>query len=156
MLCSIMEFVRNPDEIVNVDNDKQCAPPAGALRVGLSKVERKTVEALISGSTGATGDFVAQRATAFSVDDDGQVRRRSLSKAAAVQEALMAQLSALLAAAVGRGDADAVKLLDRALSGSTKRFTLLIDELRAEVSGGRRAVVQVGVVANNVNISRQG
>jgi hypothetical protein len=78
-----------------------------------------------------------------------------VSKAAAVQEALASQLSALLATAVARRDADAVKLLDRALSGSTKRFALLLEELRAEVSGGRRAVVQVGVVATNVNISGQ-
>lgn len=150
-----MELVRNAGDVVDQEADEARGPSERAFRLGLTATERRSVEEMVSGGSGATGDFVALRATALSVDNDGQVRRRSLSKAAAVQEALMAQLSALLAAAVIRRDAEAAKLLDRALSGSTKRFTLLIDELRAEISGGRRAVVQVGVVANNVSISEQ-
>ncbi len=100
----------------------------------------------MSGSRGETADFVAQRAAALAADQDGSVRRRSLAKMLAIQEALSAQLSCLLAAAVARRDEPVVKLLDRALTGATARLRMLTEELRAEMTGGRRALVRVGVV----------
>ena len=115
-------------------------------------MERRAVEELVTGANGETAAFVAERAAALDADPDGSVRRRSLAKMLAIQEALSAQLTCLLAAAVARRDDAAVKLLDRALSGATSRFRLLTEELRAEMTGGRRAVVQVGI-AQNVNVT---
>jgi hypothetical protein len=96
--------------------------------------------------------FVAQRAAALATDEDGSVRRRSLAKMLAIQEALSSQLTALLSAAVARRDADAVKLLDKAVTGAVSRFRLLTEELRAEAVGGRRAVIQVGI-AQSVTVT---
>lgn len=67
----------------------------------------------------------------------------------------MAQLNFLLVSSVARKDADATKLLDRALNGATSRFALLVAELRADHASGRRTVVQVGI-ANNVNVNGGG
>lgn len=106
----------------------------------------------MTGARGETAAFVAERAAALAAEPDGAVRKRSLAKMLAIQEALSAQLTALLAAAVARRDEAAVKLLDRALNGAVSRFRMLTEELRAEMSGGRRAVVQVGI-AQNVNVT---
>ena len=68
----------------------------------------------------------------------------------------MSQFSTLLADAVARRDADATKLLDRALNGATTRFTLLLNQLQSDFSGGKKAAVQVGVVANTVHVNGGG
>ena len=54
---------------------------------------------------------------------------------------------------MARRDNDAVKMLDRALSGSTQRMQLLAAELRADFAGNKKTPVQIGVIANNVNIT---
>lgn len=103
----------------------------------------------MTGSRGITADFVAQRAAALATDEDGSVRRRSLARMLAIQETLSSQLTCLLAAAVARRDADAVKLLDKAVTDCVARFR---QELRAEAVGGRRSVIQVGI-AQNVTVT---
>lgn len=128
---------------------------SGVPGLRLTQVERRAVEELVSGQPGITADFVAQRAAAFAGDPSGETRRRSLSKAAAIQEALMAQLTTLLAAAVARRDGEAAKLLDRCLNGATTRFKLLIEELRADF-GGKKVTVQVGIVGSTVHLNAGG
>ena len=140
------------DETVGEPPQPRLVPTRPAL--GLTEVERRSVEEMVTGLPyGETAAFVAQRAAALASDTDGSVRRRSLSKALAIQEALMAQLSTLLAAAVANRDSSAVSLLDRALNGATARFRLLSDELRADYAGNKKANVQVQVVAGTVNVN---
>lgn len=147
-----MEVVRHRDAGGQPEHAEPRALDLREARLGLTAVERRAVEELVTGARGETADFVAQRAAALAADEDGSVRRRSLAKALTLQESLSAQLTCLLAAAVSRRDEPAVKLLDRALNGAVSRFRMLTEELRAEMTGGRRAVVQVGI-AQNVNIT---
>lgn len=149
-----MELVRKPDAVDELEHDEPRALELREARLGLTAVERRAVEELVTGASGETAAFVAERAAAFATDADGAVRRRSLAKMLAVQEALSSQLTALLAAAVGRRDEPAVKLLDRALNGAVSRSTKLTEELRAEMIGGRQALVQVGV-AQHVTITEE-
>lgn len=149
---SAPELVQNPDAGDEPEHADVRALDLRHARLGLTAVERKAVQELVPGASRETAAFVAERAAALATDEDGSVRRRSLAKALALQEALSAQLTAVLAAAVSRRDEPAVKLVDRALTGATSRFRLLTEELRAEMTGGRRAVVQVGI-AQNVNIT---
>lgn len=149
-----MELVRNPDAVDESAHDGPRALELREAQLGLTAVERRAVEELVTGASGETAAFVAQRAAALAGDESAAVRRRSLAKMLAVQEALSSQLTALLAAAVARRDEPAVKLLDRALTGAVSRFTKLTEELRAEQTGGRRALVQVGV-AQHVTITEE-
>ena len=131
-------------------------PDLSNARLGLTAVERLAVEQLVSGAPGETADFVATRANALADDPEGACRRRTLAKALAVQDALGAQLTALLARAVAQRDDAAVRLLDRALTGCTNRVRLLAEELRAETLGGRKAVVQVGLAQNVTVLGGEG
>lgn len=142
------------DSLDEPEHDEPRALDLREARLGLTAVERRAVEELVTGANGKTAAFVAQRAAALAGDESSAVRRRSLAKALALQESLSAQLTALLAAAVARRDEAAVKLLDRALTGAVNRFTKLTEELRAEMTGGRRALVQVGV-AQQVTIAEE-
>jgi hypothetical protein len=151
-----MEIVRHPAAVDVVDDraielDAHAVANAPGLR--LTDVEKRSVEELVTGLPGTTAAFVSQRAAAFAADVSGEVRRRSLAKALAVQEAVTAQLNTLLVGAVAHRDFEAVKMLDRAVSGSTTRMKLLADELRADFAGGRKPTMQVGVVATNVHVS---
>ena len=146
------ELVRNADGVVEPERRGPSALNLSEARLGLTAVERQAVGELVTVSRGITADFVAQRAAALATDADGSVRRRSLAKMLAIQETLSSQLTALLAASVARRDADAVKLLDKAVTGAISRFRLLTEELRAEAVGGRRAVIQVGI-AQNVTVT---
>ena len=148
------ELVRNADGADQLERREPCTLSVREARLGLTSTERKAVEELLTGSRRETADFVAQRAAALATDENGSVRRRSLAKMLAIQETLSSQLTYLLAAAVARRDDVAVKLLDRALNGAVSRFTKLTEELRAEMTGGRRALVQVGV-AQQVNITEK-
>lgn len=149
-----LEVVRHAAHSDEPELDAPRALELREARLGLTAVERRAVEELVTGASGETAAFVASRAAALAGDESAAVRRRSLAKMLAVQEALSSQLTALLAAAVGRKDEPAVKLLDRALNGAVSRFTKLTEELRAEMTGGRRALVQVGV-AQHVTISEE-
>ena len=148
-----MELVRK-EANVEPEHDEPRAHDVRDARLGLTAVERRAVEELVTGASGEMAAFVAVRAAALASDESAAVRRRSLAKMLAVQEALSSQLTALLAAAVARRDDAAVKLLDRALTGAVNRFTRLTEELRAEMTGGRRALVQVGV-AQHVTITEE-
>lgn len=148
------ELVRNHDAVDEPEHDDSGALDLREARLGLTPIERRAVEELVTGSHGETADFVALRAAALAGDESAAVRRRSLAKMLAVQEALSSQLTALLAAAVAQRDDTAVKLLDRALTGAVNRFTKLSEELRAEQTGGRRALVQVGI-AQNVTVTEE-
>lgn len=148
-----MELVRK-EANVEPEHDEPRALDVRDARLGLTAVERRAVEELVTGASGEMAAFVAVRAAALASDESAAVRRRSLAKMLAVQEALSSQLTALLAAAVARRDDAAVKLLDRALTGAVNRFTRLTEELRAEMTGGRRALVQVGV-AQHVTITEE-
>jgi hypothetical protein len=153
-----MELLRNAGvDLADTDDfpELDAHAVANAPALGLSECERRSVEELVSGRPGATARFVSERAAALAVDTAGDVRRRSLARAIAVQEAVLSQLNLLLVSSVARKDADATKLLDRALNGATSRFALLVAELRADHSSGKRTLVQVGV-ANNVTVSGGG
>ncbi len=106
---------------------------------------------LVSEGGDAVVLHVQHRAAALagdSVDGTGgpHVRRRSLAKAVAIAEAQLVQLHALLAIAVAKKDPAAVAVVDRALTGSAKRFAILMDALRADEQRHQRPVVVVGAV----------
>ncbi len=114
--------------------------------MALSAAEKSSVVQLVRGGEEAVVEHVRQRATALS-SGDGGVRRRSLARAAAVQEALVQELSALLGSAIARRD-PAVGMLDRALTSATARYRSLLDQLRSESAPGRRGMVMAkGTVA---------
>lgn len=96
-------------------------------------------------------DHVRARAGAFASAEGDGVRLRSLARSAALAEVQMGQLSALLSATLAQRDELGAKLLDKLLTSATKRFTLLMDELRAERQGGRRSVLVVGA-AQHVHV----
>ncbi len=154
-----MEIIRHPAGPPVPEEDDPVATPVDARAVStvpglrLTAVEKLAVESLVKGRPGETASFVSSRAAALAADELGEVRRRSLAKAFSLQEAVTAQLTALLVEAVARRDNDAVKMLDRALSGSTQRMQLLAAELRADFAGNKKTPVQIGVIANNVNIT---
>lgn len=113
----------------------------------LTDPERRAVTAMTTGDAGHLVGHVEERAAMLATGDP-DVRRRCLAKAAAVQEALAQQLSALLAASVARRDDRAVALLDRALTSATARYRSLMDQLRIESVASRRvSVLAKGLVA---------
>ncbi len=132
--------------------------PAPAL--ALSATEELAVRELVSDGADDVVLHVQQRAAALAGDAaDGTgalaVRRRSLTRAVAIAEAQLAQLHVLLAVAVAKKDSAAVAAVDRALTGATKRFAILMDALRADEQRHQRPVVVVGA-ANAVNIGGGG
>jgi hypothetical protein len=54
-------------------------------------------------------------------------------------------------ATLAQRDELGANLLDKLLTSASKRFTLLMDELRAESQGGRRSVLVVGA-AQHVHV----
>ena len=129
------------------------APRAAPLPI-LTEPEELAVIGLVSHGADEAIAFVRQRAAALAGDTvtgTAGVRRRSLAKAAAIVEAQLSQLHALLATAIAKRDVGAVPLLDRAATGATKRFAILMDALRADEQRGLRPVVVVGA-AGNVNV----
>ena len=155
-----LELLRRTADTIEVADTEpqrlQARPLAGIPGLHLTQVERRAVEELVTGVPGETADFVSQRAAAFAGETSAETRRRSLSKAAAIQECLMSQLTTLLAAAVARRDVEAAKLLDRCLNGATTRFQLVLNQLQSDIAGGKKPTVQVGVVANTVHVSGGG
>jgi hypothetical protein len=113
-------------------------------RVALSEVERRAVAALVAEADANT--VIAQvtsRATALASPGGPAVRRRSISKAVAVLDAQLAQLTLLLGHAVARRDVEAVQLLDRVATGVTKRLCALLEQHRFEETRGLRTAVMV-------------
>jgi hypothetical protein len=91
-------------------------------------------------------NYVAERASEYATGDP-ESRRRALSRAAAVQEAQLQELAALLASAIARRD-PAVPMLDRVLTAATNRYRSLMDQLRIESAPNRRlTVLAKGTVA---------
>jgi len=142
----------NPAEILELVTPDAAALPAPAARVALNETERRAVTALLADDCGAAViAHVVARATALASPDGPAVRRRSISKAVAILEMQLSQLSLLLSEAAARRDGDAVGLLDRAAAGVTKRLCALLQEHRFEETRGLRSAVVVGI-ANNVTV----
>jgi hypothetical protein len=121
------------------------ARPLAAL--SLSQMEEKAATGLVTGDVDAMRQYAQAQASAYA-SGDGDVRRRGLARAAAVQEAQMQVLSASLAAAVARRDERAVVLLDRTLTSATNRYRGLLEQLRIEFAVTRRIVaVANGTIA---------
>jgi len=127
------------------------APPVPCeRRIGLSGVEVRTVNRLLSGS-GADEyvGVVIDRANSFATDDGA--RRRSLARAAGIAEAMLQELNLAFIDAVSRRDFPTVAMLDRVTNSATRRYTHLVEALQAEANGGRRPVLVVGQ-ANTVSL----
>lgn len=115
--------------------------------LALSELERAAVTELATGEVDSVRQYVVNRATAYATGDP-DVRRRALSRGAAVHETQMQEFAALLAAAIARRDFEAVQVLDRMLTSATGRFRALLDQLRIENGTRRRVVVAAkGTVA---------
>jgi hypothetical protein len=125
----------------DVEGHPVAAPPTAPAKVGLSQFERSAVAGLIAGPGEDMIRFTADRAAACATGD-GDVRRRALARAAAVQDALAQELTALLSAAVGRRDTTGAALLDRALNSANVRYLRLLEALRIESVPARRVVVK--------------
>jgi len=115
-------------------------------RIGFTALERLAVTRLL-GNEGLA-EIAEERCTAYFAD--AAARLRSLSRAVAIAESQMAQFALALADAVRRGDPTAARLTERASTAATRRFVLLVDQLRIESQGGRRPVVVVGVAGQVV------
>lgn len=88
----------------------------------------------------ALRQLAADRATAFATGD-AVVRRRALSRAAAVQDVLVQQLSAHLTLTISQHRHDTARMLDRMLNSATARYRSLLDQLRCESFATRRAAI---------------
>lgn len=120
-------------------------PPPDTL--DLSYFERRAVAGLVSKNGDEMETYAAQAAAAYA-SGDAAVRHRALGRAAAVQEALVQETSALLSAAIARVDTRAVRLLDPVLTSATARLRGLLEQLRIESGRSRRiAVLAKGSVA---------
>jgi hypothetical protein len=123
------------------------SPPRTLPALALWELERAAVTQLATGDVESVRQYVVNRASAYA-SGDADVRRRALSRAAAVQEAQMQELSALLARAVVQRDIQGVQLLDRTLTSATNRYRGLLEQLRVEFVATRRvAVVAKGTIA---------
>jgi hypothetical protein len=112
----------------------------------LSCLERRAVTGLVSANADEMENYVAERASEYATGDP-ESRRRALSRAAAVQEAQVQEIAALLASAIARRD-PAVPMLDRVLTAATNRYRCLMDQLRIESAPNRRlTVLAKGTVA---------
>jgi flagellar basal body P-ring protein FlgI len=110
-------------------------------KLALSALERRAVTALVAGENAADLErYVSERASAYATGNS-EVRRRAISRALAVQDALVQQLSALLAGATAVRDDKLITTLDRALNSATARYRSLIDQLRIESSTTRRVLI---------------
>jgi hypothetical protein len=116
------------------------AEPRRTGSLDLSFFERRAVTGLISENGEEMEEYVAERAAGYA-SGDGGVRRRSLARAAAVQEALVQELTALLSAVIARRDDRAAMLLDKALNSATNRYRVLLEQLRTESVPTRRVTV---------------
>ena len=142
----------SPTELLQLVPPIEPAPPAVPSRVALTETEQRAVVSMVGRDCGAAViEHVVSRATALASADGPAVRRRSISKAIAILDAQLAQLSLLMSEAVARRDFDAVAVLDRAATGVTKRLCGLLQEHRFEETRGIRSAVVVGI-ANNVTV----
>ena len=117
-------------------------------QLALSALERRAVTALVATENAADLErYVSERASAYATGSS-EVRRRALSRAAAVQDVLVQQLAALVAGATSMRDEKLIATLDRALNSATARYRSLLDQLRIESAGTRRIhVMAKGAVA---------
>lgn len=122
-------------------NDSIAPAAQPAPRPGLNDFERRAVTGLVTGPGEDMVRYTADRAAAYA-SGDADVRRRALARAAAVQDVLGQELTALLSAAVARRDAQGVALLDRALNSANLRHRRLLEALRAESAPTRRVVMK--------------
>jgi hypothetical protein len=129
-----LAIVRDAD-----DSIAPAAPPAPKL--GLHHFERRAVTGLVAGPGEDMVRYTADRAAVYATGD-ADVRRRALARAAAVQDALAQELTALLAAAVARRDTQGALLLDRAVNSANLRYLRLLEALRVESAPTRRVVMK--------------
>lgn len=109
--------------------------------LGLSYFERRAVTGLVARPGEEMERETAVRAAGYATGDP-DVRRRALARAAAVQDGLAQELTALLAAAVRRRDAEGAQLLDRTLNSANLRYLRLLDALRVESAPSRRVLMK--------------
>jgi hypothetical protein len=146
-----VESIPIPSNVRELPTRQNACAEAPVPRLALSPIEAFSVTQLLANGEEAVLEHVRARAGAFASADGDGVRLRSLARATAIAEAQMAQLSALLSATLGQRDETTAKLLDKFLTSTTRRFTMLMDELRAERQGGRRSVLVVGA-AQHVHV----
>lgn len=135
-----MPFTTTPAGLALVERepDSLVGKTQTVRKVALTGAERAAATGLVSGE--AAFRHVQDRATAFATGD-AAVRRRSLSRASAVQEQQVADLAALLASAISRRDLELAKTLDRALTSATHRYRALMEQLRIESGVSRRVTM---------------
>jgi hypothetical protein len=127
------------------DDIAPAAPPSPLL--GLHQFERRAVTGLVAGPAQDIARYTAERATAYA-SGDADVRRRALARAAAVQDVVAQELTALLSAALARRDTAGAAILDRALNSTNARFLRLLEALRIESAPTRRVVMKAtGAIA---------
>lgn len=129
-----LAIVRDTNEAI-----APAAPPP--QRLALNQFERRAVTGLVEGPAEDMVRYTAERATAYGTGD-ADVRRRALARAAAVQDVLAQELTALLSAVLARRDTAAAAILDRALNSANARFLRLLEALRVESAPTRRVVMR--------------
>lgn len=117
------------------------ASSGSSMPLEMSFFERRAVTGLVSANGDEMERYVAVRASAYA-SGSADARRRALARAAAVQDVLVQELTALLSAAIARRDEPAVPLLDRSLNSATTRYRALLDQLRTECAPTRRVVMR--------------
>jgi hypothetical protein len=152
----------NPAEIIEAVSNVKAFPvkqraPADEPVEGLAftEFERRAVTGLVNGGEARVLEHAKARAAAFTRPDGAQVRIRSLARAVAVAETQMNEFNALLVKVLMNRDFAAAKLVNVCARDATRRFVTLMDELRVESQGGRRAVLVVGAAAQ-VNVTAAG
>lgn len=147
----------NPAEIIEAVSNvtplpvRSHAPVEQPLQgLAFSELERAAMTGLVNGGEAQVLEHAKARAAAFTGADGAKVRMRSLARAVAVAETQMNELNALLLKVLMNRDFTAAKAVSACARDATRRFVTLMDELRVESQGGRRAVLVVGAAQVNV------
>lgn len=119
-------------------------------RLAFTELERAAMTGVVNGGEAQVLEHAKVRAAAFTSADGAQVRLRSLARAVTVAETQMNEFNALLLKVLMNRDFAAAKAVNACARDATRRFVSLMDELRVESQGGRRAVLVVGAAQVNV------
>lgn len=140
-LCFVVPPPIPPD---NVHALAQSDDAYAAPRLGLSSLDKLSLEALVAGDVAGVAELARGLAEALAGPDQDQVRLRTLARAIAIARTQQSLLEAMLIERLAKRDAGGVELVDRVLRGLVGRLVKLTDAHRLESSQQRRVAVHVG------------
>lgn len=141
-----------PSSVENVlalqrPDDPQVTPS----RLGLSWLDRLSLERMVKGDATNVVEHVRSLAEALAGPEGNQVRLRTLARTIAVTRAEQGLLEAMIMERLAERDIQGVELVDKVLKGVAGRLVKLLEAHRLESSQQRRVSVVV-THADQVNV----